>query len=55
LKYATCGLSSLVLDIDGGVQENVSCTVCPLTHHKCNIHCESSCMGNGSSKCRWAL
>jgi len=38
LKNGTCGVSSLVLDVDGWVQE----TVLPLTRRQCNIHCESS-------------
>jgi len=50
----TCGLSSLVLGVDGFEQGNGLRAVLPLTRHQCNIHCESSLVAHGSSKWRWA-
>jgi len=46
----TCGLSSLVLGVDGLEQGKGLRAVLPLTRYQCNIHCGSSRMAYGSSK-----
>jgi len=55
LKNDTCGLSSLVLRVDGRVHGNSSRAVLPLTRHQCRIHCESRRVTRGASKRRCAL
>jgi len=52
LKKGTCGLSSLLLEVNGWVQENGSHPMLPLTRHQCSIHCESSRVAHGASKRR---
>jgi len=54
LKNGTCGLSYLVLGVDGLVWGNSSRAVLPLTRHQCSIHCESSRVAHGERKQRWA-
>jgi len=46
LERGSCGLSSLVLQVDGWVRRNSSCVVVPLTSHQCSIHYESSVSQN---------
>jgi len=46
-------MSSLVLNINGSVQDKASHAVLPLTRHQCSIHCESNRVVHGASKWRW--
>jgi len=54
LQNGVCRLSSLVLGVDGWMQENRSHAVLSLTRYQCSIHCESSHMVHGASKQKWA-
>jgi len=49
-KNGTCTLSSLVLNVNGWVQESSSHAGLALAaHHQCSIPCESNHMAHGSS------